>query len=803
MWSHRNGEQQPLLPKTSLNLSSSLSSQSSSSHIPSASSSQQQQQQQQQQSQTYVPEPVSPSSSNPHGQTDHQQHDNPRSVHFAARHRSFRKLAITPLYSCIVDRNLPHPVYMNIHRIRRDIVAIVEDYLSLDQLQDVRINIAVVRPLVDKLYDMEDVSIVYCLMVNRAKFLAEQNTVQNRNNVNFTRATLCELVATRILRRYGEDAEPQDRLLLLANILVAGFHPFLNAPPDVIAQADDTVAWAHFKPVPALEVAIVTGSKMFLSSSTCQKVVSAIYDGRIIYTPSSFFDLIPDHYKKTPITLYNPRKAPLLNQYRLIVPRVRNALDKVQFVVLLFFYFLFMAERNPARVTWREICFSVYTFGWCLDQLATILEHGWGIYSQNLWSFLDVGFMGLYAMYICLRTYGAVAGEEGLSIQGIDLLVMAAPILVPRLAFNLMSNNMVFLSIRAMISDFALLTCLSAWCFCGFLMALNWLSEGSESPWVISKWLLWIWFGLDGTGISNSVKFHPLLGPALTVAFSFLGNTLFLTVFVSVLTNHFAQISCNSSAEIQFRVAVSTLEAVKSDATFAYQPPFNIVAIFMLVPLKFLVSPRWFHKIHVAAVRAVNLPTLVVISLLERYVLDTFRYPPPERDTGSASTSRTDPETPNTARPTTNLNKGKVLWKKFHFTAHPDLAAVFDFPPSDSIEDAIAADDEFTHHLIRRQYVRPKTRRDSTFGNLSQTTPITSLSGAAGAVGVGPQQSEVTELSRRLDMLENRSARIESLLEKLVATFPPASSEERVSMRRGDGFVLSESPSQVSPLQSH
>ncbi|KAL5596901.1 uncharacterized protein BROUX77_006849 [Berkeleyomyces rouxiae] len=794
MWSRPTAaEQRPLLPKTPSQFSAS------SSVISSSSTPQQppQQHEQRPSASSFLATQAAPAH-------DDRQQENARSVHFMTRSRSFRRLAETPLYSCVVDRNLPHPVYMNIHRIRRDIIAIVEDYLSLDQLQDVRINIAVVRPLVDKLYDMEDISIVYCLMVNRAKFLADQSTAHNRNNVNFTRATLCELVATRILRRYGEDADPADRLLLLANILVAGFHPFLNAPPDVIAQADDTIAWAHFKPVPALEVAIVTGSKMFLSSSTCQKVISAIYDGRIIYTPSSFFDLIPDHYKKTPITLYNPRKAPLLNQYRLIVPRVRNVLDKVQFTVLLVFYFLFMAERNTARVTWRELCFGVYTFGWSLDQLATILEHGWGIYSQNLWSFLDVGFMGLYGMYICLRTYGAIAGEEGLSIQGIDLLVMAAPILVPRLAFNLMSNNMVFLSIRAMISDFALLTCLSAWCFCGFLMALNWLSEGSESPWVISKWLLWIWFGLDGTGISNSVEFHPLLGPALTVAFSFLGNTLFLTVFVSVLTNTFAQISRNSTAEIQFRMAVLTLEAVKSDITFAYQPPFNIVAIFMLVPLKFLLSPRWFHKIHVAAVRTVNLPTLLVISLLERYLLETFRHLPPQGDVVSSNTSGiTDPENllSATYRPRAQALKGKGLWKRFHFTAHPDLAAVFDFPPSDSVEDAIAADDEFTHHLIRRQYVRPKARRDSTFGDISQTTPMASLSGAAGAVGVGPQRDDVSELSRRLDKLENRSARIESLLEKLIANSTLNVSQERENPSfRGSNQGLCESPPQSSAI---
>lgn len=64
-----------------------------------------------------------------------------------------------PLYSCVSNSHSHLPVYTNIHRIRRDIVAIVEDYLSVDQFRDMRINVNVVRPLVDKLYAMDDISI--------------------------------------------------------------------------------------------------------------------------------------------------------------------------------------------------------------------------------------------------------------------------------------------------------------------------------------------------------------------------------------------------------------------------------------------------------------------------------------------------------------------------------------------------------------------------------------------------------------------------------------------------------------------
>jgi len=269
------------------------------------------------------------------------------------------------------------PVYTNIHRIRRDIISVVEDYLSLEQLRDVRLNVSVIRPLVDKLYEQDDISIVYCLLVNRAQFLSEQSHLSNRQNVNYTRAMLCELIATRILRRFHEDNEGPNGLLVLAHVLIAGFEPFQNAPEHVRVEAGAAAASPHRGTMPALEVAILSEARVFLASTTCQKIVDAIYDGRIVYTPSSFMDILPDRYKQRPISLYDPRKAPLLNQYRLLVPRIRNYLEIGQFILLLCLYLLFMGERDGTRLSKLEVCFTVYALGWVLDQFATLLEHGW------------------------------------------------------------------------------------------------------------------------------------------------------------------------------------------------------------------------------------------------------------------------------------------------------------------------------------------------------------------------------------------------------------------------------------------
>lgn len=64
-----------------------------------------------------------------------------------------------PVFSCSINAHSHLPVYTNIHRIRRDVISIVEDYMSLEQLRDLRINISVIRPLVDQLYEMDDISI--------------------------------------------------------------------------------------------------------------------------------------------------------------------------------------------------------------------------------------------------------------------------------------------------------------------------------------------------------------------------------------------------------------------------------------------------------------------------------------------------------------------------------------------------------------------------------------------------------------------------------------------------------------------
>ena len=205
--------------------------------------------------------------------------------------------------------------------------------------------------------------------------------------------------------------------------------------------------------------------------------------------------------------------------------------------------------------------------------------------------------------------------------------------------------------------------------------------------------MIWIWFGLDGTGITRSSEFHWFLGPAVMILFAFLGNTLFLTILVSMLSNTFSVIVANAVQEIQFRRAVLTFEGVKSDAIFAYMPPFNMLALLIMLPLKMVLSPRAFHKVNVAAVRTLNLPALLIIGLYERHslwVVDKRKHGRPARiDWKNANGPR--------IMSTGWWQKTMTFWNFSRFSVRGDIQAVFEVEPPEDLLKPIPDGEDAQH----------------------------------------------------------------------------------------------------------
>ena len=131
-----------------------------------------------------------------------------------------------------------------------------------------------IRPLEEKYLNIQrkgNFAVVFCLLLNRVHFLRDQHLVTAP--LSRTRATLCELLATRTLREFG------DNTLELALVMTTSWRVYSGADEDLLKQ---TMSELNIDDVEervgnAIEMAIIGRAKRFIKSSACQRVIDSIW----------------------------------------------------------------------------------------------------------------------------------------------------------------------------------------------------------------------------------------------------------------------------------------------------------------------------------------------------------------------------------------------------------------------------------------------------------------------------------------------------------------------------------------------
>ncbi|KAL4268991.1 Transient receptor potential calcium channel [Pleurotus pulmonarius] len=496
-------------------------------------------------------------------------------------------------------------VYPVIHMIRADVIHFIDTPLTYEALTAPDLTYTLIRPLVDKYVAIQqdgNFSVVFCFLLNRVHFVRDRNLATA--TLSKSRATLCEILAIRIMRENAND------MLRLTMTATTSWPVYSGAEQDLIERAkaersDDL----EERVGNAIEMAIISKAKRFIKSSSCQKVIDGIWSGKCVYQAQSSHSILSDTYKRTPIHFYDPHKAPLLDHYRLKVPAIRSVLEYMNFLGLFILFVIAIEFNERDTINVSEFIFMVYALGFTLEKVAAMQEHGIKVYFKGTWNGFDLAFVTTFWIYGFLRLYGMYHDVLWARTLGIDCLAIIACLMFPRLAFVTLRDNLMVLSLRAMMVQFVVLMCIAAFCFCGFLYAL-WTH--------ISWWMLDLFFGLDASGFDRATTFHPIFGPVLMVTYACLSNTLLLTVLVSILSHTFSTINEDAAAEAMFRKAVSTIEGVKADSLFSYQPPINLFALFVMLPMSYILSPRWFHKVNVFMIRLTSFPILLGIAVYER-----------------------------------------------------------------------------------------------------------------------------------------------------------------------------------------
>ncbi|KAI0077860.1 hypothetical protein K474DRAFT_1661071 [Panus rudis PR-1116 ss-1] len=519
-------------------------------------------------------------------------------------------LAPTPEYLAQVK------VFPLIPNLKRDVTTTIDSALSWEQLTASDVNFAIVRPLVFKYAKLNNLAVVYACFVVRSHFLEEVDDNLAYSGVMLSRAYLCEILAMKLLGHFSAN-----QLHLVAS-LTASWNPLAGAPPDVIREVQEVIGTndSHHDPQCALELAIATESKHFLSAPVVQTVINDIYSGRVVFSMTSNRSVLADNYKPRSIEVYNVHKAPFLDHYRLRVPKYGAILEFLNFTALLLTFLLCLSNRDLHYMTPFEIVFIVFAAAFALEEYTASKEHGWGIYIASLWNVFDTSFVIIFLAYLGYRIKGLTSHNLEASDMAFDILACGACILFPRLAFFAVSNNVVVLALRAMIADFIFFIGIAAICFSGLLFTLHSLASETWSVKAIAWLMVQIWFGNTYLSFGQASSFHPIFGPILMTGFAALSNTLLLTILISILSNTFARIDANAKQEYLFQFAISTIEGVKSDALFSYQPPFNLMAFAILWPMSFVVTPRTLHSANVFLIKLTSFPILIVIGIYERYL---------------------------------------------------------------------------------------------------------------------------------------------------------------------------------------
>lgn len=513
-------------------------------------------------------------------------------------------------------------VFPLIPYLKKDVINAIDSALSWEQLTASDINFAIVRPLVMKYARLRNMAIVYACMVVRSYFLAQSGSDLAHAGVMCSRATLCEIMALKLLSHFASSK------IQLVAVLTTLWCPLAGAPDDVIEEVKYAIGGEDEyvnDPQCAIEMAITTKAKTFLASAIVQSVVTDMYNGRITISIAGNRSMVPDNYKQRAIMLYDPRTAPMLDHYRLRVPRYSAILHFVNIAVLLVVFLACIWTQDVSHVTLWESVFLVFATAFTLQEYTASKEYGWAIYIANIWNVFDTSFVIIFLGYLVLRVKGLWDNDAKMSQLAFDLLACGCCVLAPRLAFCAISNNVVVLALRAMTAEFIFFIGIAVVCFSGIFLTLYTLASGTWTMRNIAWLMVQIWFGSTYLSFAQAKSFHPVFGPILMTCFAALSGTLLLTILISILSNTAARIDANATQEFLFQCTISTIQGVKSDALFSYQPPFNILAFIILKPASYILSPRSLHSANVFLIRLTSFPVLIAIAMYERLLASEQR----------------------------------------------------------------------------------------------------------------------------------------------------------------------------------
>ncbi|OZJ03209.1 hypothetical protein BZG36_04532 [Bifiguratus adelaidae] len=573
------------------------------------------------------------------------------------------------------------PIAKMVHRIRQQVEDAFESPLSWSSLVSPEIDITLIRPLVVEWREEHNLASVYTWLLVRCHFLKESSSDIGNAKLFETRANVCEIVATRLLKSFP--------MRSLIHVLTFDFSPTQGSDmsraqfsPNAFEQSNTTSSLPqHLKMFPhslqdtlsqssflnhsqhepprmnAIEVAIEGYSKWFLANNLVQEVLNEIWQGNIVFFAAAFDEqpmTFPSHrlFPAAPprsmsshgrrwsrrgsnlpmvqksVSLHDNTDIRLFQLSRLRVPKYKSFVSAVMFAIFIILYTVVLFQRSKEVTIW-EVALDLFTLGFTVDEILQFANSGATVYFENIWNMFDfaillifIGFFSLRMRWISYNGHASPPDDSPLHQYdfAFDLLACNSILLWPRL-FAVLDHYRFFgtmlIVIRHMMIDASLFFTLLFVFFLGFLQAFYALGRDSYSYSEIAWLMLKVFFGSQYIGFDVAFKLHPIFGPIVMTLYISISTLVLMTILISIFNQSFSTIISNAHEEYLFLFSIKVLEHIQSDQLYEFMPPFNLIQVAILSPLSHCLPGDTFSKLNQGLMKVIFFPVLLGIYLYE------------------------------------------------------------------------------------------------------------------------------------------------------------------------------------------
>lgn len=172
--------------------------------------------------------------------------------------------------------------------------------------------------------------------------------------------------------------------------------------------------------------------------------------------------------------------------------------------------------------------------------------------------------------------------------------------------------------LKEMGKDFVKFMVLVVIVYFGFLTTFSLIGRDAFSFGRMTGILTKIFFGSSYVGFEIMDQIDPIFGPPLMIIFITLTSILLQGSLTGMLSNSFSRVITQAREEYLYVYSVYVLEASTSNRLTHFYPPFNLIALVIFRPLRFILpSVGKFRAGRIVLLRATHLPIVGAIKLYE------------------------------------------------------------------------------------------------------------------------------------------------------------------------------------------